>query len=180
MPDRRAPASDAGWDWREFSGMMESCSVGNVRRHLSLSTDFAVMPATFESPGIKFLYPDNWTIAERAEDEGGDGGTFELPSGGFFSIERDREGQLIEELIEEITDSLEQDYGEVERDESDQGTPDERVVDFRFYYLDLLIISRLVVLRVGDATYVIQMQAESRDFDANEMVFAAILKQIRG
>jgi hypothetical protein len=53
-------------------------------------------------------------------------------------------------------------------------------VDFRFYYLDLLITSRLVIVATDEATLVVQMQAESRDFDANEMVFAAILKQIRG
>jgi hypothetical protein len=147
-----------------------------------LSTNYPQMPATFEFSGIKFLYPDNWTIAERGEDEGVDGGTFELPSGGFFSIERDREGQLFEELVEEIADSLEQDYGEIEHDEPslDGEFAGEKVVDFRFYYLDLLIVSRLVVLDVAGKAYVIQMQAESRDFDSNELVFAAILKQIRG
>jgi hypothetical protein len=139
------------------------------------------MPATFESFGIKFLYPDNWTVAERADDEGGDGATFQLPSGGFFSVEREREGHLVEELIEEVADSLEQDYGDIEREEPqmDDATSSETVVDFRFYYLDLLVVSRLVIMSVGDATYVIQMQAENRDFDSNEMVFAAILKQIR-
>jgi len=40
-------------------------------------------------------------------------------------------------------------------------------------------VSRLVIISVGDATYVIQIQAENRDFDSNEMVLAAILKQIR-
>ena len=46
------------------------------------------MPATFESLGLNFLYPDNWVIAPRSAEEGIDGATFELPSGGFFSIER--------------------------------------------------------------------------------------------
>jgi hypothetical protein len=146
-----------------------------------ISRVLTLMPATFESSGLKFLYPDNWTLAPRSEDEGDDGGTFELPSGGFFSIERDREGQLFEELLEEIADSLEQDYGEIERDEPELEyiLGGERVVDFRFYYLDLLVVSRLAVIRIDEATYVIQMQTESRNFDSNEMVFAAILKQIR-
>lgn len=135
------------------------------------------MPATFESFGLRFLYPDNWTIAERAEDEGSDGVTLELPSGGFFSIEPIREGQLEEELIEEIADSIAQDYGEVERAEvpSEDGW---RTVDFQFYYLDLLVVSRVKIVPIGSVTYFIQMQAESRDFEKNEMVFAAILKQI--
>jgi len=140
------------------------------------------MPATFESFGIKFLYPDNWTVAHRDQEEGSDGVTFDLPTGGFFSLEREREGQLVEELIEEIADSIEQQYGDVEREELqlEDAVGNERTVEFRFYYLDLVIVSRLVILNLHDATYVIQMQAESRDFDSNELVFAAILKQIRG
>jgi hypothetical protein len=36
-----------------------------------------------------------------------------------------------------------------------------------------------MIARINDLKFVIQMQAESRDFDANELVFQAILKQIR-
>ncbi len=72
------------------------------------------------------------------------------------------------------------DYGEVELEELP--LPEmpgvARLVEFRFYYLDLLVISRLLILERGGKTYVIQMQAESRDFDRNEMVFDAILKQL--
>ena len=50
--------------------------------------------------------------------------------------------------------------------------------DFRFYYLDLLIISRLMFLRAGNQNYILQFQAEIRDFESNEMVIAAIIKQI--
>ncbi len=140
------------------------------------------MPATFDSFGIKFLYPDNWSVADRSENEGNEGVTLDLPSGGFFTIECEHEGQLAEELIEEIADTIEEDYGEIEREEIRlTGAPDnEKAVEFRFYYLDLLILSRLVIVNINNATYLVQMQAESRDFDANEMVFAAILKQIRG
>lgn len=139
------------------------------------------MPQVYESLGIKFLYPDNWTVVQREQDEGREGVTLELPCGGFFTVERDYEGQLTEELIEEIGQSIEEDYGEFEQERLpiDGARPREQMVEFRFYYLDLLIISRLVILDVEESTYLVQMQAESRDFDANEMVFAALLKQIR-
>ncbi len=139
------------------------------------------MPATFELFGIKFLYPDNWREIERREDEGSDGVTLELPSGGFFSFEKDHETRVIEDIIEEVAGSLAEDYEEVEREELslDEAIPNERNVDFRFYYLDLLIVSRLTIMRSGSLTLVLQMQAESRDFDQNELVFSAILKQIR-
>lgn len=139
------------------------------------------MPATFELFGIKFLYPDNWREIERREDEGSDGVTLELPSGGFFSFEKDHETRVIEDIIEEVAGSIAEDYEEIEREELslDEALPNERNVDFRFYYLDLLIVSRLTIMRSGSLTLVLQMQAESRDFDQNELVFSAILKQIR-
>ena len=140
------------------------------------------MPTSFESFGIKFLYPDNWVEVERAEDEGKDGVTLELPTGGFFTIEREHEGQIDEEIIEELSEAFEQEYEQVERENIvlQDASPNERAVEFRFYYLDLLVISRAVILHIDESTYLIQMQAESRDFDTNEMVFSAILKQIRG
>ena len=142
----------------------------------------SAMPKSFESFGVKFLYPDNWTLAERDEEGGDEGVTLELPGGGFFAVERERDGELVEELIEEVADSLAEDYGDVEREEVElPGASDqERCVEFRFYYLDLLIISRLTIMKLDGVTLVVQMQAESRDFDANEMVFEALLKQIRG
>ena len=139
------------------------------------------MPATFESLGIKFLYPDNWTVVDRDQGEGEEGVTLELPTGGFFSMERELEGRTQQELIEQITQAFSEEYGEVECDEIrlDDAQEGERTLDFRFYYLDLVIVSRLVIMTTDQATLVIQMQAEIRDFDANELVLQAILKQIR-
>lgn len=135
------------------------------------------MPAHFDDFGLAFLYPDNWTIAARAEDEGGDGVTFELPSGGFFSIETVHEDRSDDELIQRVADAIIQEYGEAEREEL--AAPEgQRKVDFRFYYLDLVIISRALILSLGANTYLLQMQAESRDFDNNELVFEAIVKQL--
>ncbi len=139
------------------------------------------MPATFESLGLKFLYPDNWTVSDRLADEGIEGVTFDLPTGGFFSIERARGISSNDELIDEVEATIAKEYGEVERENVDGAEllDGERAIDFRFYYLDLIIVSRLMIVRIHDLKFVMQMQAESRDFDANELVFAAILKQIR-
>ena len=142
------------------------------------------MPAQFDSFGLRFLYPDNWTVAERGEEEGDQGATLDLPSGGFFSIERTHADE-VDALVDGVVRTIAADYEDLERDEVtlDVLPGGTAVTDLRFYYLDLLIVSRLVVL-AAPATQpqrdvlVIQMQAESRDFDQNEAVFSAILKQI--
>lgn len=147
------------------------------------------MPAEFNSFGIRFLYPENWTIVDREEGESDEGVTLDLPSGGFVSMELTAADQT-EHVVERVVKAIANDYDTVEREDFSldllpAGTP---VTDLRFYYLDLLIISRIVVLPIkrdapgplmpGPSVLVMQLQAESRDFDKNEPVFAAILKQI--
>jgi len=142
------------------------------------------MPAQFDSFGVRFLYPDNWTVADRDEEEGDQGATLDLPTGGFISLELTH-ADAVDDLVEGIVRTIAAEYDDLEREESHlevlpESTP---VTDLRFYYLDLLIVSRLVFLKppsdeLGENVLVIQMQAESRDFDKNEAVFAAILKQI--
>lgn len=139
------------------------------------------MPATFESFGIKFLYPENWVVSARATDEAEEGLTLELPGGGFFSIETD-DGTLPEAtLLERVADAIKEEYEDIESEEvtlTDAGEG-ETAVDFRFFYLDLVIVLRVVLLRRNGRRLMIQFQAESRDFDTNELVLDAILKQIR-
>ena len=139
------------------------------------------MPATFESFGIKFLYPDNWTVTQRGEDEADTGVTLEMPSGGFFSIELEDEGLSDADVIEKVRAAIVEEFNEVEVEEVklDGAAEHERCVEMRFYYLDLLVVSRLVLIGLSAETLIIQMQAESRDFDQNETVFAAILQQLR-
>ncbi|QEG02042.1 hypothetical protein Mal15_61250 [Stieleria maiorica] len=142
------------------------------------------MPAQFDSFGIRFLYPDNWSVADRGEDEGDQGATLDFPGGGFFSLELTG-AEAVGPLIDRIVSTIAADYEDLEREDVtlDVLPAGTAVTDLRFYYLDLLIISRIAVLKQGndsspDDVLLVQMQAESRDFDKNEPVFAAILKQI--
>ncbi|MBB3208361.1 hypothetical protein FHS27_004189 [Rhodopirellula rubra] len=148
------------------------------------------MPATFEGFGLKLLYPDNWTLTPRGEDEGDQGLTLELPSGGFLSIETLPITRGDDEILSEIDEMLREQYGSIESHEVqlEGADEDERTVDMSFYHLDLVVFSRIVLLDAPASTrdqmpiagrLLIQFQAESRDFDANELVFTALLKQIR-
>lgn len=148
------------------------------------------MPANFEGFGLKLLYPENWTLATRGNDEGDQGATFDLPSGGFVSVETLPITRDDDEVINEIVEMLRQHYNDVESEEMHlTGAEDhERSVDISFYHLDLVVFSRVVLLDAPASTreqmpiagrILVQFQAESRDFDANEMVFMALLKQIR-
>ena len=159
------------------------------------------MPTSFQSNGLRFLYPDNWTIVERSADAGGVGVTLEFPGGGFFSVEQVTDARDDDALLAALVESVKEGYQDAEHEPisaDDFGTSTlsarwgdpaasglEAVpgggsaAEVRFYYLDLLVIARLMVLRLGPTRYVVQTQAESRDFDRNLPVFQALLKQIR-
>lgn len=145
------------------------------------------MPAQFDSFGVCFLYPDNWTVAERSEEEGDDGVTLDVPGGGFVAVEK-TQVDAVDETIEQIVRVIAAEYEDLERESVSRDVlPAETpVTDLRFYYLDLVIVSRIVVLTeptipIGEGqALLVQIQAESRDFDKNEPVFDAILKQIVG
>ncbi|MCC9644007.1 hypothetical protein LOC71_17120 [Rhodopirellula sp. JC740] len=148
------------------------------------------MPATFEGFGLKLLYPDNWKLVERAEDEGDQGTTFDLPGGGFVSLETlpiTREDELV---LSEIDQMLRDQYEDLERESVTLpgADDDEKAIDLRFYYLDLVVMSRVVLLDAPPPTreqmpiagrILAQLQAELSDFEAAEPVFNAILQQIR-
>ena len=140
------------------------------------------MPAKFDSFGVTFLYPENWTVLDRAEGEDETGITLELPSGGFFSIERVEPASDPQFLIDEVAKTLQAEYNEIEQEsiQLEGAAADESAADVRFYYLDLVVVSRVIVIPDEEGTLLIQFQAELRDFDANEKVLDAILTQIRG
>ncbi len=139
------------------------------------------MPATFEDFGIRFLYPDNWEVAGRSMDNAVQGVTFELPGGGFLSVEQADKTISEDEILDEVARAVAKEYDEVEREsiELKDAGPEERAIELRFYYLDLFIQSRIVLMNAGDQRLLVQIQAENRDFDKNEPVFDAILTQLR-
>ncbi len=137
------------------------------------------MPAIFEEFGIRFLYPDNWAIGSRESDLNVEAITLELPGGGFYSVARHFQHDAPEQLLEKIVTTMRLEYPEMESDAIAVSEDDDFFIETRFYYLDLLVTSRLTAIEVADDLVIVQQQAESREFDRNEPVFAAILRSLK-
>lgn len=151
------------------------------------------MPKTFNGFPEPLMYPDNWSIADESPEETDDsspanGVMLESPDGGFVDIRcvDQLDDEAIDEYFQEILGDLEENYGEVERDngialpESLEAVIVEQT-EFRFYYLDLLILSRIIILGDEDGKgprYVVHAQAESRRFDENEQLLHALMIQL--
>ncbi len=142
------------------------------------------MPSTFDDFGIRFLYPDNWTLQSRDSDARSEGITLELPYGGFFSVTRYQTGVTVEQLFGDIIAAMRGEYPEleIERIAADDRSPHrmDETLELHFYYLDLLVVARAVAIEDGDAGLVlVQIQAESRDFEKNELVYSAVIKSLK-
>ena len=135
------------------------------------------MPSTFDDFGVHFLYPDNWQIQARDADDECESVTLEMPNGGFFSVTKYRHSPAIQDVLEGIASAMKSEYPEAEIEETEDDDAD--IMEMRFYYLDLLIIARVTAMVLAKQTVVVQIQAESRAFDAGEPVFNAMLKSIR-
>ena len=137
------------------------------------------MPATFDEFGIQFLYPDNWLLQGVDSDEECDSVTLEMPRGGFFTVTKYREVADLDDVLDRATAVMREEYPELECEPADVDEGDGEARELRFYYLDLLIVVRLTAMNVAGDTLLVQAQAESREFDASEPVFAAMMHSLR-
>jgi hypothetical protein len=150
------------------------------------------MPGSFSGFGIRFLYPENWSISEQTEGsaEAAAGVSLETPEGAFLMVHRypgiTNPQQVIDRAVaamREEYDPLElEEYGALASDPAAAGLENpmlEAGVDLSFYVLDLLITARMLAIVDAGDVVLVQMQAESRDFDRLEAVFAAVLKTLR-
>ncbi|QDV66727.1 hypothetical protein Poly24_04140 [Rosistilla carotiformis] len=127
------------------------------------------------------MYPDNWELTGPVEDGDSEGYVVESPTGMFFSLNRFGGRNDHENILKQACLAMDAEYDEVESEvyAADGAFPEEVGVEMQFYCKSLVITSRLLAMQYQDDVLLVQMQAENRDFDQNELVFAAMLKTVR-
>ncbi len=135
------------------------------------------MTAVFERHGLKFQYPENWELTEEVAD---DDEAIEIqllaPGGAFWSLTVLNGEASANSLIQETLESLESQYEGAETEAASDRIDDFLLAGFDsyFYCLDLLVSNRIRTVEHDGLQLVIVMQAESREFDRQELVFSAI------
>ena len=140
------------------------------------------MTKTYQGLGLSCMYPENWSLTEDTDDGRIVGFTIESPTSAFMTVTEYPWTVAPREALEQAQDIMKSEYDNIEYDEIDpelelDGQPlaDSRGSDANFYYLDLLVFSRFVSFTVDRKTYLVQIQAEDRDYEGLEMVFKAML-----
>ena len=155
------------------------------------------MTKVYRGLGLACTYPENWqlseeTVAEHADQSTVVGFNLQSPTSAFMSVYRYPQSVSPDEAIEEATKAIAADYEGIELasfaperellhvelapSQPKSNVPNaSRGTDLNFYYLDLLITVRLISFQFSHYTFLLQFQAEDRDFTSMERVFQAML-----
>ncbi len=135
------------------------------------------MLKSYQGMDLEIPYPDSWMVSEEKQNDWVDAVTLESPESSFLSINRYPKSDAPEEILDQACKAMSAEYEEVEQEDLafDIGDSDSFGCDLRFYCLDLLVVSRLLAFRLGRHSYLVQMQAEDREFERLRPVFHAML-----
>lgn len=130
----------------------------------------------FDRHGIRFQYPENWTVVDDQSADDLASVTVQSVHGGFWSVSA-YEGDLAPvQLVQQTLTTMQQEYEDLEADAIEEQVADHHAAGYemRFFYLDLLITARVLAWQQGGRSVMVMYQAESREFDNLEMIFSAI------
>jgi hypothetical protein len=129
------------------------------------------------------MYPENWRVTEDTAP-GGKATSFmlESPTSAFMTVSEFPWNVAPNEAVEKAKEAMEAEYQDIEFEPfspeltiGGEAIKDLHGGEIHFYYLDLLVVSRLIAFTMESTTYLIQVQAEDRDFETLDRVFQAMI-----
>jgi hypothetical protein len=134
------------------------------------------MPARFDSLGISFQYPDNWTLDDSDALLGRKSVTVYSPGGAFWSVAIHFGSAEPAKLVAAVVDAMRQEYEGLEAEEAEETILGHDLVgyDLAFYCLDLTNTAQARSLHFANSTYTIYCQAEDREYGQAKRVFQAM------
>ena len=140
------------------------------------------MPKIRRALGLSITYPNNWTVSEDLHEEQVVGFQIQSPASAFLSLLSFDWSTTPDQAIEQATQAIQSEYDNVESENFDPELvshpgplSDRRGRELYFYYLDLLIRTKLIAFGVPHHTFLVQFQAEDSEFESMERVFDAML-----
>ena len=127
----------------------------------------------YEKDGIRFEYPENWTL----DEENGESRAIAVHSpGGAFWLVSPTEDEDPDWVAEEALRALEEEYQELESEPVEEHISGHDLVGFdvNFWYLDLTNTSLIRSVKAGENTLLVLCQSEDREFENVADVFRAM------
>lgn len=130
----------------------------------------------YENLGVRFQYPENWMLSEEQANNWPRAVTLEVPGGGFWALKIFPDEYLPGQIAAEALRAMRREYDMLEAEMVQEPVGKNAAVgyDLDFYCLDLIVRSKLRAFQCGANTYLLQFQAEDREFVRLDPIFAAI------
>lgn len=134
------------------------------------------MPAVYQQFGVRFLYPENWSLLDEETKEWPRTVTLQSPETGFWTLQVYPPNHNAREAVTAVIDTIREVYPDLEVLPAKETIADAEAkgVDIAFFYLDLLVEARIRCVKTPFGMILWHYQAESREFDTVEPVFRAI------
>lgn len=138
------------------------------------------MPATFDQLGLRFEYPDNWSVDQGEDVDANQQVVVSSPHTAFWQLSKHPAGTDLEPLFDEVLAALRSEYQEIEVELEDEVVEGYSITGFtvNFFYLDLTNTCWLRGIVTESANYLLVCQAEDREFAQVELVFRAMLASV--
>ncbi len=138
------------------------------------------MPATFDQFGLRFEYPDNWSVDQSEDIDSNQQVVVSSPHTAFWQLSKYPPGTDLEPLFDEVLAALRSEYEEIEVEPENDLVEGFTVKGFtvNFFYLDLTNTCWLRGIETPAANYLLICQAEDREFAQVELVFRAMLASV--
>ncbi len=129
----------------------------------------------FDEQGIRFQYPENWTL-EREDTDSGWTVFVQSPSTAFLLLSFDKDMPTTEEVLKTALDALRSDYKDLDAEEQVETVAGQMALgyDIQFTSLDLTNTCWMRSFQTESATILLLWQATDLDLDEAEPVLRAI------
>jgi hypothetical protein len=134
------------------------------------------VPKTYDRVGLRFQYPDNWTLDETEALSGEPSISVYSPGGAFFSVALHPRNAHPRKLADAALTAMQEEYEDLESEPVEEVVAGLEAVghDINFCYLDLTNTATVRCMRRGPHVLVVFCQAEDRDYVELKAVFAAM------
>ena len=134
------------------------------------------MPSEFNKLGIRFQYPDNWTLNEDVALAGCRSVSVFSPGGAFWTVSIHPRNADPAELAQAAVETMRGEYTDLEVEEVSETVAGHELIgyDLNFYYLDLTNTAVVRSIRGDTATYTVFYQAEDHEFAEIHEVLRAV------
>jgi hypothetical protein len=135
------------------------------------------MPAVFDKLGIRFQYPENWTLETDAAAADRQTISVYSPEGAFWTVMCYPQDADPLELARTALAAMQNEYEELDSETVQEEVGDVELVgfDLNFYCLDLTNTAWIRAGSTTSNTYLVICQAEDREFEQMSAVFQAIM-----